>query len=186
MIALINKLKSSKELGILITLLLVSSVTVSSGALISPALPKMEEHFKYMLNYEMLTKLTLTIPALFIAICSFFSGLIVDKMGRKHLLIFSAVLYSISGTAAYFLDSLTVILITRAFLGIAISGLMTVAMTLIGDYYTGEERNKVMGMQSAAICFGGVFLFTFGGILADIGWKCPFLLLQNQHKLVVV
>ncbi|MEM7762019.1 MAG: MFS transporter, partial [Cyanobacteria bacterium P01_A01_bin.40] len=67
------------------TLLLVSTLTVMSGATIAPSLPAMQEHFADVENSALLVRLVLTIPALFIAIGGLFAGQLVDKIGRKPL-----------------------------------------------------------------------------------------------------
>ncbi|MEQ9441266.1 MAG: hypothetical protein RIG62_19640 [Cyclobacteriaceae bacterium] len=48
-----------------ITLLLASSLTVMSGALIAPALPIMADHFSDVEHADFLTRLVLTTPVLY-------------------------------------------------------------------------------------------------------------------------
>ncbi len=157
-----------------ITLLLVSTLTVMSGATISPSLPQIRDVFSTDPNAEMLSRLVLTIPALFIAICAPLAGIITDRYGRKPLLLFSLVLYGIAGSSGLYLDSLLSILIGRALLGVSVAGVMTVAVTLIGDYFEGEERSSFMGYQAAFMGLGGAIFISGGGFLADIDWRWPF------------
>lgn len=157
-------------------LLLSSTLTVMSGATIAPSLPQMSEVFAHTPYAAFLSRLILTIPALFIAMCSPFAGYIIDRFGRLRLLLASVLLYAVAGTSGYFLNSLYVILVGRAFLGIAVAGIMTTLTTLIGDYFEGEERSQFMGHRGAFIALGGVVFVGFGGILADIGWRMPFLI----------
>ncbi len=157
-----------------ITLLLVSSLTVMAGATIAPSLPQMARIFDQTSYAETLTKLVLTIPAIFIAVSGPFSGLIIDRFGRKQLLLASLVLYALAGSSGLYLDNIYLILIGRALLGVAVAGTMTVATTLIGDYYEGEERNQFLGQQAAYMALGGVVFVSLGGILADFYWRYPF------------
>jgi MFS family permease len=85
-------------------------------------------------------------------------------------------LYAISGVSGYFLNDLNSILIGRAFLGIAVGGISTIAVTLIGDLFSGEERSKFIGLQAAAMSLGGVVFISLGGFLAQINWRLPFLI----------
>jgi MFS family permease len=159
-----------------ITLLLASTLTVMAGATISPSLPAMQSYFNEVENVDFWVRLVLTIPALSIVIGSPVAGQMVDRLGRKSLLIGSAVLYGLGGSSGFLLNSLFAILIGRALLGLGVAGVMVSATTLIADYYQGESRANFMGLQSAFMGFGGVIFLTVGGYLADLNWRLPFLI----------
>lgn len=154
----------------------MSILTVMSAATIAPSLPLLASVFKATPNSELLSKLLLSIPAVFIAISAPFAGRFIDRYGRLNLLYFGLVLYALSGTSGYFLNNIYYILLGRVLLGISIGITMTIAVTLIGDYFEGEERRRFIGLQGAFIALGGVVFITIGGFLADIGWKMPFLI----------
>lgn len=166
------------------TLLLASSLTVMSGALIAPALPRMAEVFAEVPHAGFLTKLILTIPAIFIALLSPVAGWLVDRFGKLRLFSISMLLYAVAGSAGFILSNLYYILISRAILGMAVAGIMTTATTLIGDYFDGEERKKFLGTQAAFMAFGGTVFVSLSGLLADISWRFPFLV--YLFSLVVV
>ncbi|MEJ7737231.1 MAG: MFS transporter [Chitinophagaceae bacterium] len=159
-----------------LTLLLVSSLTIMSVITISPALPQMARVYAEVENAEFLVKLVLTLPALMIAIFSPLAGRLIDRYGRLKILWVSLVLYAISGAAGYFLDNLYHILISRAVLGISVGMSMTIVITLIADYFNGMERQKFVGLQVAFMSMGGILFIGLGGILADSGWRYPFLI----------
>jgi len=56
----------------------------------------------------------------------------------------------------------------------AVAGIMTGFTTIIGDYFKGAELRKMMGLQTAFMGFGGAFLLSTSGLLADISWRGPF------------
>jgi MFS family permease len=161
-----------------ITLLLSSSLTVMAGATVSPALPAMRSQFAQTIaDPDQLTtwvKLVITVPALFIVIGSPIAGVIVDRFGRKPLLLVTAILYGLAGSSGLYLDSLPGILIGRAFLGLAVAGVMVSATTLIADYYSGPARAAFMGLQAGFMGLGGVLFLTLGGALAQQNWHYPF------------
>jgi MFS family permease len=159
-----------------LTILTGSTLTVLVAAILAPALPEMAEVFQDVPNAEFLVRLTMTIPALFIALSAPFMGILLDRWGRKPVLLLSLILYGVAGTAGFALESLYAILVSRAILGIAVSGVMTGFTTLIGDYFTGTRLNRFMGYQGAAIGLGGIVFVLLGGYLADIGWRYPFLI----------
>ncbi len=167
---------SSNSPNTKITLLLASTLTVMAGATISPSLPAMQNYFNEVENVDFWVRLVLTIPALSIVIGSPVAGQMVDRLGRKSLLIGSAVLYGLGGSSGFLLNSLFAILIGRALLGLGVAGVMVSATTLIADYYQGESRANFMGLQSAFMGFGGVIFLTVGGYLADLNWRLPFLI----------
>ncbi len=158
------------------TLLLVSTLTVMAGATIAPSLPAMQSHFQSVNNAALWVRLVLTLPALFIVIGSLIAGVVVDRFGRKPLLLAATALYGLAGASGYLLDSLFHILVGRALLGFAVAGIMVAATTLIADYYNGQARAAFLGLQAAFMGLGGVIFLSLGGLLADQNWRNPFLI----------
>lgn len=149
-------------------------MTVMAGATIAPTLPEMTKAFPGNPSAETLAKLVLTIPGLFIALTSPISGWFIDKFGRIRLLTFMLLLYAVAGSSGLYLNTLLEIIVGRAFLGIAVGGIMTTAVALIGDYYDGNERKQFLGTQAGIMALSGVLFISFGGILADVSWRYPF------------
>ena len=166
----------NKRSGLKLTLLLVSSLTIMSVITISPALPQMAKAFSTIENAGFLVKLVLTVPALMIALISPVTGRLIDQYGRLKILWISLLLYAVAGSAGFYLQNLYHILISRALLGVAVGMSMTIVITLIADYFEGMERQKFVGIQIAFMSLGGIIFIGLGGILADHGWRFPFLI----------
>lgn len=149
-------------------------MTVMAGATIAPSLPEMSNAFPDNPAAETLVKLVLTIPGLAIALTSPFSGWFIDKFGRIKLLVTMLFLYALAGSSGLYLNTLMEIIVGRIFLGIAVGGIMTTAIALIGDYFEGEERKSFLGTQAGIMALSGTIFISFGGFLADIGWRYPF------------
>jgi MFS family permease len=139
-----------------------------------PALPQIEAFFRDAPNAAFWVKLMLTIPALFTAIAAPFVGIIIDRFGRKPLLVAATLLYGAAGGSGLVLSTLPLLLVGRALLGLSVAAIMTTATTLIADYYRGSKREQVMGLQAAFVSYGGVAFLILGGVLADLGWRFPF------------
>jgi MFS family permease len=167
-------MRKADSLSTKATLLLVSTLTVMAGATIAPSLPKMQEHFDSVANSEYLVRLALTMPAFFIALGAPFVGMLIDRLGRKPLLLIALILYGLAGSSGLILNDLGSILVGRAFLGISVGGIMTTATTLVADYYLGTARAQFLGLQSAFMGLGGVFFLSLGGFIADFNWRYPF------------
>ncbi len=159
-----------------ITLLAASSIAIFAGATLAPALPAIRENFRDVPNIDLMVRLVLTLPALFIGLLSPFVGLVVDKIGRMRVLVVSILVGALAGISGYFVDTLGLLLAGRAILGIAVAGSMTSATTLIADYYEGPARSSFLGLQSGVMGLGGAFVLAVAGIMADISWRTPFLI----------
>jgi MFS family permease len=160
----------------LLVLLLISTMAVLIGAGLAPCLPAMAEHFGGTPRSAFGVRLVLTMPALATAFAAPLAGVAIDRIGRRPLLVASAVLYGAAGGSGFLLDSIPALLASRAALGLAVAGIMTTTVTLIADTFSGGARNRAMGLQAAFMGFSGVVYVTAAGLLADLGWRYPFLL----------
>lgn len=158
------------------TLLVSSMITIIGTTAIAASLPQMNEVYKSVPNGQFLVKVSLTLPALSIALFAPFMGMIIDRWGRKNLFIASMILYGLSGISGFFVDSLYQILVTRFILGISVAGIMTCATALISDFYEGIKLNRFMGQQSLFMGLGNVIFVSLSGILADYHWRLPFMI----------
>ncbi len=158
------------------TLLASSSFSVMANATIAASMPRMAEVFGDTPNAAFLAKLILTMPALFIVVCAPLAGIFIDRFGRLKFLYASMLLYGLAGASGFFLNDLNQILAGRALLGVAVAGIMTTTTTLIGDYFTGAERLKYVGLQGVYFSLAGVLFVGLGGLLAEFDWRWPFLI----------
>ncbi|MCR6500253.1 MFS transporter [Shinella sp. CPCC 101442] len=156
------------------TLLFVSTLTIMSGATISASLPGIAARFADVENVALLSRLVLTLPAVFIALFSPAAGFLVDRFGRKPLLVASLGLFTVAGASGLFLDTLPGLLVGRAVLGLAVGGIMTATTALVGDFFQGAARDRYMGLQQAFVGIGGTLFLTGGGFLAEVHWRGPF------------
>lgn len=159
-----------------LSLLLVSSLTIASMITISSSLPDMSRDFAGYPNGQTLVKLSLSLPALFIALTAILAGKFIDRKGRKPLLGVALLVYAVAGSSGYWLDNLYGVLAGRALLGISVGITMTIVTTLVADYYQGVARQQFAGLQIAVMSLAGILFISLGGWLADIRWNVPFLL----------
>jgi len=117
----------------------------------------------------------LSIPALFIILSAPLVGWLSDNVGRKRLLNSSLLIFGLSGASGYFADSFFFMFVGRAVLGLSIAGIKTATVAMVGDYYEGAERNRIIGWQGSAMKIGGVIFMLLGGLLASFSWQMPFL-----------
>lgn len=165
----INRLTHTKAV-----LLFASTMTVMSGAIIAPALPGISRHFSE--HPQVLIQLILTLPALMITLFSPLMGYLADRFGRKPLLLLMLSIYGLAGGAGFLINSVELLLASRALMGIAVAGILSISTTLVGDYLEGSERVRFLGLQSSCMALGGVVFINLGGVLSDWSWRGPFLL----------
>src|SRR3990167_1147931 len=154
-------------------LLLGSCLPVLGAVLLAPVLPRMQAHFVDTPGATVLVPIALTLPALVIALVAPFAGLIADRVGRKPLLLWAMVLYSLCGLLPLWLDSLTAIVASRAGIGLAEAAIMTGCTTLMGDYYNGARRERLFALQMVATSLSAAIFIAVGGLLGEHGWRTP-------------
>ncbi|WP_405825926.1 MFS transporter [Streptomyces sp. NBC_01390] len=158
-----------------LTLLMAGVCLPILGAvLIAPVLPQMQDHFAEVPGVDALVPMALTIPALSLALLAPFAGVLVDRLGRKRLLVMATVVYAILGTAPLWLDSLGAIVASRALVGVAEAAIMTCCTTLLGDYYSGRQRDRYLAMQTMFASISATAFFVLGGAAGSAGWRAPF------------
>ena len=158
-----------------VLLLAGSCMPVLGSVLITPVLPQLSEHFADVPGSAILVPMIVAIPALIIAIFAPFAGQIVDRLGRKTLLIVAMFAYAVVGTAPAWLEALPAILLSRVFVGVCEAAIMTVCTTLIVDYFHEERRrNKYLGLQTVTTTVAATVFIALGGALGVGGWHTPF------------
>lgn len=117
-----------------------------------------------------------TAPGLAISIIALFAGVLVDKYGRRKLLLWSTFFYGIVGAIPFFLEDLDQIYASRLALGVCEAAILTTVNTLIADYWDENGRRRwltIQGMVGPAL--SSVMIF-FAGTLTAWKWNGIFLI----------
>lgn len=157
-----------------VALLMAATLTVMANATISPALPGLQQLFADDPHSALLTRLLVTAPSLSIALLAPLAGLAVDRIGRRVLLLVGILLFVAAGSAGMYLPDLPTIFLSRIALGIAVAFIMTAQTALIGDYFTGEARSTLTGLQISARNFGGLVFILLAGVVAVVSPRWVF------------
>ncbi|GEO46228.1 MFS transporter [Companilactobacillus kimchii] len=153
------------------SLLSISLVLTSAGA-ISGNIPAMAKTFsnESLSSVEMLT----TIPALMVVIFVILSSFIAKKIGQKQTVILGLIIALISGIIPAFSSNFTVVLVSRALLGVGFGLFNSLAVSMISDYFTGDERAQLIGFQSAFQGLGTAIMTYVAGQLLKVNWHVTF------------
>lgn len=113
------------------------------------------------------------------SLASFFTaplwGILSDKMGRKKLILVGLLGFCTSFLLiSLFIDSLTMLYVSRVVGGLFSGALYTAVTGFIGDMSTEENRNKYMGFMGMSIGLGFIFGPAIGGLLGHYSLSLPF------------
>ena len=140
--------------------------------LISPTLPAFRDAFGITDAQASLLISTYFLTGI---VLSPFIGMLADRIGRRAVLIWGLIAFSISGGAIALAPSYEAILLLRTIGGTAAAGIFITTVTLIGDSFEGTQRNSVLGMNNAVLSAGAALFPIIGGALATVAWNVPYL-----------
>lgn len=169
-----------------IVLLLASCLSVLGAVLLAPVLPRIQDAFAGTPGVNALTPMVLTVPALVIGLTATFAGRVVDRLGRKRLLVGALVVYAVVGTAPLWLPSLPLVVASRVLVGLTEAAIMTCCTTLLADYFHGADRERYFGLQTVYTTVAATVFLGVGGLLGSWGWRTPFWLYAVSLPLAVV
>lgn len=102
-------------------------------------------------------------------------GLLADRFGRRRVLVPCLVTFGVFGLLSAFSQSYAVLLGLRLAQGLGAAGLVNLAVVLIGDYWTGLERARLIGYNAAVLTVSIAILPFVGGLLTELGgWRLSF------------
>ncbi len=157
---------------LLIAVLSVGLQDVASGA-VSPAIADMIAAFP---QYSPAVVQTMsTLPQLSMCIVAPLYGWLSTKFQPRRLLIFGLICFIFGGAFPVFLNSMPLIMVCRLILGVGTGITMPGALAIIPVFYSGRQRDKLIGWNQAVGAIGGIVLQYLGGRLCIINWHYTFL-----------
>jgi len=143
---------------------------------VAPALPAIAAQFAHVSDAALWTQFILTMPMLSMALMAPLTGWMVDRFGRRPVLLPATLAFGLSGLAGLVVDTIAGFLVSRAILGICLSGVLTASSALIGDYWKGEARARIVSLQAACMSFGTLIFVGLAGELTLLHWRGGFAL----------
>lgn len=115
-------------------------------------------------------------PVLAAALTAPLAGLLIDHRGRRAVLMFGLVLYALAGTVGPYLDGLAAVFASRLMLGVGVAGILTGQGALIGDYFAGGARDRLLGYAVAASAVAASAFMLLSVVLVGLDPRLPFAL----------
>lgn len=158
---------------LLIISLLALNVVEQAASSTSSSIPQMARSFPQQseIQIEMVT----TIVAIFVTIFVLVSGFASSKIGQKQTAIIGLIIASISSVIPAFSNNFSIIMMSRAALGIGIGLANPLAISLIGSFFEGDMLANLMGWRSAIAGIGSSLMTLGAGYLLKISWHASYL-----------
>lgn len=166
-------MKQAKLKPLAASILSLSLLTVMAGAAVAPALEVIRAHFSDATRTSV--QLIVSMPAVFIVITNLCFNRLAEKFGSKTLVMTGLVLYTAGGCCAGLFDSIGLVLLMRALVGVGVGMIMPLSTGLLTYYFPPEMREGLLGLASAANQLGGVIATLLAGLLAGISWRLSFM-----------
>lgn len=166
-------MKQAKHKPLAASILSLSLLTVMAGAAVAPALEVIRAHFSDASRTSV--QLIVSMPAVFIVITNLCFNRLAEKFGSKTLVMTGLVLYTAGGCCAGLFDSIGLVLLMRALVGVGVGMIMPLSTGLLTYYFPPEKREGLLGLASAANQLGGVIATLLAGLLAGISWRLSFM-----------
>ena len=157
------------------TLVLINQLPIMAIVCLMPVLPTLKEHFSAVPNGDVLIPMIITAPGICIALLAPFAGFIVDRFGRRKLLITFVFLYGLGGIIPFFVDGFGPVFSGRLLLGVGEAFVLVIINSLMGDYFDKANRSKWLAIQGFVGPVVATGLLALSGRLANMGWNYPFL-----------
>lgn len=140
---------------------------------ITPILPMVASTFDITVGRAAMLITIFTLPGM---VLTPVLGVLADLIGRKKILVPSLLLFGLAGFACSFAQSYEQLLVFRFIQGIGAAAIGALNVTMVGDIFSGNQRNEAMGYNSAVLSIGATAYPAIGGALAVFGWYFPFYL----------
>ncbi|HEX8786073.1 MAG TPA: MFS transporter [Telluria sp.] len=155
-------------------LVLAGFLPVMAIIALSATVPTLLAHFKNVSNPQLMVPLLITAPSACIALFAPAAGAIVDRFGRRKLLLCAMAVYGIGGFIPFFIDNFWAVVAGRIVIGIGEAGALTVSNTLLADYFEEKACHRWLMLQGLIGAFLGSLTLACSGFLAAKGWQWPF------------
>lgn len=118
----------------------------------------------------------MTFPNLLVVVMSVVAARMASVVAKRTIAMTGLALGAISGVCSYLLHgNLGVLFVWAGVLGCGIGLVVPIATSLISDYFNGNEKDVLLGYQTASANVGSMMMTFLGGVIAARGWHYNYL-----------
>ncbi|MDE0695460.1 MAG: MFS transporter [Boseongicola sp.] len=154
-----------------VTLGLLSAVPLLSLNMFVPSLGVMAVDFG--VGYDAIA-LTFSMYLAFTAVFQVSAGILADRFGRKSVLMWCMLVFSVASVACLFSEDYSAFLIFRCLQSSVVSG-MVLSRAIVRDLFDRTATAKILGYIAMAMSLAPILGPLLGGVLAEVGgWRHIF------------
>lgn len=155
--------------SILVLILAVTATGIMGNTLLAPAIPDILDEFDVGDSGAGLLIAAASLPGIIMAPII---GILADRLGRRNVLVPCLSAFGVFGAMAALAPSFELLVLTRVGMGLGAAGLINLAVVLIGDYWEGEDRTRLIGRNAAFLTVCLALFPPIGGVLTDlVSWR---------------
>lgn len=153
-------------------LALIFGVTITgimANSLIAPAIPDILDDLGQPDGRAGVLVASGSLPGIVIAPVI---GILADRFGRRAVLVPCLVAFGGFGIVAALAPSFELLVGARLLMGVGSAGMINLAVVLIGDHWTGEDRTRLVGRNAAVLTIGlAIMPLLSGGLTELVSWR---------------
>src|SRR6266478_61965 len=169
-----NQGKTGKQLERLLWVLSAATFLIFFQAyIVAPLIPRLSHVFGVSSR-----SIGLVVPAYMIpyGVATLFYGLLSDRLGRRPIMFASLLAFVVFTALTATAQSASQMIVWRLLTGLGASGVVPLALVLMGDLFPYEQRGRPLGWLFVAMAGGMAFGSSVGALLEPfIGWRGVFL-----------
>jgi MFS family permease len=156
----------------LVFIFTVTLTGILSNTLVTPAIPDILSDFD---RSSEASGLLVAVGSLAGIVMAPIAGFLADRFGRRIVLTVTLLIFGVFGGMAALAPTFEILLLARFLQGVGSAALVNLAVVLIGDNWTGAERTRLIGRNSAILTIGLASLPLISGFLTEAaGWRVTF------------
>jgi MFS family permease len=150
----------------------VTLTGILSNTLVTPAIPDILAEFDLPGDRAGLLVATGSLAGIVIAPVA---GFLADRFGRRIVLTVCLGIFGVFGGLAAIAPSFEILLLARFLQGVGSAALVNLAVVLIGDSWTGPDRTRLIGRNSAVLTIGLAAMPVLSGVVTQAAsWRVTF------------
>jgi MFS family permease len=155
----------------------ISGINSGVAVALSPALPSIAQELGGGNDARFVAQMIQTLPALAIVVGAAAAGYAAERWGRRLVTFAAVMLFTLAGLAGLAMPDLGTLVASRVAHGLAAGVMITTSYALVGEYFQGLARNRMLGFCAASGSFTTILMLAAGGPMVDhLGWRSVFLL----------
>lgn len=150
----------------------VTLTGILSNTLVTPAIPDILDDFG---RSDAAAGILVAVGSLAGIVMAPVAGFLADRFGRRIVLTLTLAIFGVFGGLAALAPTFEILLLARFLQGVGSAALVNLAVVLIGDNWTGLDRTRLIGRNSAILTIGLAALPLLSGALTEsAGWRVTF------------